>query len=342
MTSLAPGYFAITMASGIISVGTHLEGDEVLSLCLMWVAIAAFVVLIALTATRFVRHRTEFFADFTNARRGFGYFTFIAAANVLAVRLGMAGQRTLMIVLFTIAAVIGLGLSYALPWSAVLGHAKRPVLAAANGSWFVWVVASQSVATVAAVIGRDAGSGREALALLAILSWSVGLFLYGAAGILVALRMLLYGLRPADLTESYWVTMGACAITVLASTRILVMTGAPVIQSTAGLIAGAAVVFWAFATWLFPVLIAETWWRYWHHRVPWRYDQELWSMVFPLGMYAVAAIDLGRVEQLPIVEGIGSIESWVALAVFGYVFVAMCVHVTNTVFRGHTGIAGGS
>lgn len=310
MTSLAPGYFAITMASGIISVGAHLEGYAVISLCLMWAAIAAFVVLLVLTGMRFMRHRAEFFADFTDARRGFGYFTFAAATNVLAVRLGMAGERSLMIVLFTVAAITGLGLSYALPWSAVLGQVKRPVLAAANGSWFVWVVASQSVATVAAVIERDAGAGRGALSLVAILSWSVGLFLYGAAGILVALRMLLYELRPADLTESYWVAMGACAITVLASTRILVMTDIPVVQSAAGLVAGVAVVFWAFATWLFPILIAETWWRYWHHRVPWRYDEALWSMVFPLGMYAVAAIDLGRVEHLPIVEHIGSVESW--------------------------------
>ncbi|PRZ40710.1 tellurite resistance protein TehA-like permease [Antricoccus suffuscus] len=336
MTSLAPGYFAITMASGIISVGSHLEGYEAISLCLMWFAIASFVVVLALTATRFVRHRPEFLADFTDARRGFGYFTFIAAANVLAVRVGMHGERTLMIVLFTIAAITGLGLSYALPWSAVLGQTMRPVLASANGSWFVWVVASQSVATVAAVIERDAGSGRDALSLVAMLSWSVGLFLYGAAGILVALRMLLYDLRPADLTESYWVAMGACAITVLASTRILIMTDAPVVRAAAGLIAGVAVVFWAFATWLVPVLIAETWWRYWHHRVPWRYDEALWSMVFPLGMYAVAAIDLGRVERLPVIENIGSVESWVALAVFVYVFGAMCVHVTNTVFRGHT------
>lgn len=339
VTTLSPGYFAITMAGGIISLGAGLDGYAVISDILMWVAIAAFIVVFCLNCVRFARHRAEFLADFADARRGFGYFTFIAAANVLAVRLGMSGQHALMVALFTVAAIIGLGLSYALPWSAVLGHATRPILASANGSWFVWVVASQSVAAVAAIVERSAGSGRGALSLVAVLSWSVGLFLYGAAGILVALRMLLYDLRPADLTESYWVAMGACAITVLASTRILIMTHTPVVQSVGGLVAGIAVAFWAFATWLFPVLIAETWWRYWHHRVPWRYDEALWSMVFPLGMYAVAAMDLGTVEHLPLIERIGSVEGWVALAAFCYVFFAMCVHLDHTVIRRRAGRA---
>ena len=32
--------------------------------------------------------------------------------------------------------------------------------------------------------------------MLAIMSWSVGVFLYGAAGVLVSLRLMLYDLGP--------------------------------------------------------------------------------------------------------------------------------------------------
>ena len=95
--------------------------------------------------------------------------------------------------------------------------------------------------------------------------------------------------------------MGALAITVLAGARIVEMADAPMVAATRDLIAGLAVVFWAFATWLIPVLVAAGWWRHVVRRVPLRYDATLWSIVFPLGMYAVAGIYLGRADDLPVV-----------------------------------------
>ena len=52
-------------------------------------------------------------------------------------------------------------------------------------------------------------------------------------------------------------------------------------------------------------LVAAGWWRHRVHRVPLRYESSLWSVVFPLGMYAVASIYLGRADDLPIVEAFG-------------------------------------
>src|SRR5690606_40553751 len=66
----------------------------------------------------------------------------------------------------------------------------------------------------------------------------------------------LYELRPQDLNPPYWVSMGACAITVLAGARIVEMVDAPMVSATRGLIGGLSVVFWAFATWLIPALVA--------------------------------------------------------------------------------------
>src|SRR5690606_11493172 len=145
-------------------------------------------------------------------------------------------------------------LGYVVPWTAVLGRSERPVVATANGTWFIWVVASQSVAVAAATIEPVSESGRSQFPLLAIVSWSVGVFLYAAAGVIVALRLMLYPLGPQDLTPPYWVSMGALAITVLAGARIVEMADAPMVDVTRDLIAGLAVVFWAFATWLMPVL----------------------------------------------------------------------------------------
>ncbi|GAA3811241.1 MAG TPA: tellurite resistance/C4-dicarboxylate transporter family protein [Nocardioides sp.] len=328
---LTPGYFALVMATGILSVGMHLERFDILSAVLLGVCCSAFVVLLALTGWRLVAYRSAVVEDFTDPRRGFGFFTFVAGTNVLGVRLGIAGFHEATAVLLVLAGVAWLALGYVVPWTAVLGRQERPVLATANGTWFIWVVASQSVAVAAATIEPVFDPVRRELAVLAIMSWSVGVFLYGATGILVSLRLMLYEFGPEELTPPYWVSMGALAITVLAGARIVEMADAPMVAVTRDLIAGLAVVFWAFATWLIPVLVAAGWWRHVRRRVPLRYEATLWSIIFPLGMYAVAGIYLGRADHLPVVEAVGRAELWVAFPACVLVFAIMLVHLFQTV-----------
>jgi tellurite resistance protein TehA-like permease len=328
---LTPGYFALVMATGILSVGMHLERFDILSAVLLGVCCSAFVVLLALTGWRLVAYRSAVVEDFTDPRRGFGFFTFVAGTNVLGVRLGIAGFHEATAVLLVLAGVAWLALGYVVPWTAVLGRQERPVLATANGTWFIWVVASQSVAVAAATIEPVFNPVRRELAVLAIMSWSVGVFLYGATGILVSLRLMLYEFGPEELTPPYWVSMGALAITVLAGARIVEMADAPMVAVTRDLIAGLAVVFWAFATWLIPVLVAAGWWRHVRRRVPLRYEATLWSIIFPLGMYAVAGIYLGRADHLPVVEAVGRAELWVAFPACVLVFAIMLVHLFQTV-----------
>ena len=70
-------------------------------------------------------------------------------------------------------------------------------------------------------------------------------------------------------------------------------------------------------------LVAAGLWRHVFKRVPLDYTPGLWSIVFPLGMYAVASTYLGRADHLPILEAIGAGWIWVALAAWVIVFVAM-------------------
>lgn len=331
MEGLTPGYFALVMAAGIVSVGLALEGFEGLSRMLLGVCVTAFVVLGVLTVVRFVRFRRAMAEDFLDPTRAFGYFTYVAGTNVLGVRLFMEGFHALTAVFLAVTALAWAVLGYVVPWTAVLGKVARPVVATANGTWFIWVVASQSVAVAAATLEPVSAPATQGLSVLAVVAWSVGVFLYAAVGMIVALRMLLYELRPADLNPPYWVAMGASAITVLAGARIVEMGAAPMVDATRGLVAGLSVVFWAFATWLIPVLFAVGVWRHRVHRVPLHYEATLWSMVFPLGMYAVAGIYLGQADDLPLVGWIGRVELWLAFGVFLVVLAAMLRHLALTV-----------
>ncbi|MCP3812037.1 tellurite resistance protein permease, partial [Mycobacteriaceae bacterium Msp059] len=147
--TLHPGYFALVMATGIMSIAMNYHRAHAVSVGLLWVAGIAYLVLVALTGTRIVVYRREFVADLTDPSRAFAMFTFVAATCVVGTQLAADGHYGLAFALLAIGWVAWMVLGYVVPWTAVLGRAARPVLQSANGTWFIWVVASQSVAVLA-------------------------------------------------------------------------------------------------------------------------------------------------------------------------------------------------
>lgn len=313
----------MVMATGIVAVGADQRGWHTVALFLIILTALEYGVLLLLNVWRLIAYRAEVAADLHDSRKAFLFFTFVAGTNVLAV--GLAGYDLVVVaaVLLTVAALAWIVLGYTVPWVAVLSRVERPVLAEANGTWFIWVVASQSVAVAAATLEPQFDAARHGLAIIAVLGWSVGVVLYVASAVFVSLRLMLYPLDPEELDPPYWVSMGAVAITVVAGARIVEMASAPMVDAVRGLVAGLVVVFWCFATWLIPVLVAVGVWRHRVKGVPFRFEPTWWSIVFPLGMYAVAGIYLGRADDLPIVAWIGEMWMWVALAAWLFAFVGM-------------------
>ncbi len=333
--TLNPGYFALVMATGIMSVGVANHHLSTVSGLLLVAAFVAYAILVVLNVWRLVAHRRRMLADLRNPQIAFGYFTFVAGTDVVGTALVSREMYTPALVLLAVGACAWLVLGYVVPWSAVLGKGRSgPILESANGTWFIWVVASQSVAVLAAALEPPLHSIRRELAILAVLSWAVGVFLYAAAGVFVAARMMIYRLTPQDLNPPYFVAMGATAITVVAGARIVEMADAPMVDATRGLAAGISVVFWAFGTWLVPALIAAGIWRHIVHRIPLTYTAPLWSVIFPLGMYGVGSHYLGQADNLPLVTMIGDIEIWIAVAAWALTFAGMLIHLTRTVLLG--------
>jgi tellurite resistance protein TehA-like permease len=320
---LYPGYFALVMATGIVSTGTHEIGLPRLSAVLVAVGIACFGVLVMVYAWRAAQFSRELLADLEAPDRAYAFFTFVAACNVLGARLATDGHIGATAALAAAGFVAWLALSYGVPMRLILGPRPRPVLVGVNGTWFIWVVGTQSLAVAATALGTAWPDHLRLAALAAVLAWSVGVVLYLIVAALVLVRLLLLEVSAEDLTPPYWVTMGATAITVFAAARIATMPDAPAIEATRPVVVGLGVVLWAFGTWLIPLLIAFGVWRHLLRRVPVKYQPPLWSIVFPLGMYAVASIELGAAAELPIVGQIGRAWVWVGLSAWFVVFTAM-------------------
>jgi tellurite resistance protein TehA-like permease len=143
----------------------------------------------------------------------------------------------------------------------------------------------------------------------------VGLALYGIFITLFAYRIFFFEVRPEDLTPLLWVVMGAAAISTNAgSTLLLTDTGISFLEAMRPFIDGVTLIMWAWATWWIPLLLLFGVWKHGVCRVPVTYTPMFWSLVFPLGMYALASLRLSLAADFPPLRTISLGMTWVALA----------------------------
>ncbi|MET4705224.1 tellurite resistance protein TehA-like permease [Frigoribacterium sp. UYMn621] len=308
------------MATGILSSAFALIGWSAPSFVLLIIALVGLAVLVALATTRVMLFRSEIASDARDPARAFGFFTTVAALNVVGIRLYTPAQPWVTIALAVISVPLWVLLAYGIPGALILGPREEPVANRVDGSWFLWVVGTQSVAIVAAITG--ASTGNSLLADVAVALWGIGVVLYLLLAALVSLRLLTTRSEPGSFSPSYWIFMGATAISVLAGSQILLLPATlPVVRATALLVSGISYVLWAFGTAWVPLLVIFGVWRHLVKRVPFRYETSLWSVVFPLGMYSVASLHFGAVANLPPLSAIG--EGAVAVAALAWAVVTV-------------------
>jgi tellurite resistance protein TehA-like permease len=249
-----------------------------------------------------------------------------AALDVLGVRLAFAGHPLATAILAAVAAALWLVLTYGVPASLLLTRAHDSVLGGINGSWLLWIVATQSLSLVAAVLVPAWPSQAALLAPVAVGLWCTGLLLYLMVVTLILLRWLTVPMTPATLGPPYWILMGATAISVLAGARDLALPAdLPVVRVTAGFVEGFSFALWAFGTWWIPMLVILGLWRHVREHWPLTYEPSLWSVVFPLGMYSVATLTFGKTAHLGFMEPLARFMLWVAFAAWLLVAAAFLV-----------------
>jgi tellurite resistance protein TehA-like permease len=318
--NLNPGYFALVMATGIVSRAVGSDGSARLSGILLALTIACYAVLVVAYGWRLAGYRREFLADLADPRKTFAFFTFVAGSNVLGSRLAADGHSWATVGLLIVAVLAWLLLNYGIPLMLITRHGTQPALSGANGTWFIWVVGTQSIAVAATVLPPPVPASMVALS---VACWSVGVVLYVVVAALVLTSLLQYTVRPGELTPAYWVFMGATAISVLAGAQILLLPADPLVTAARPVIAGMCVILWAFGTWLIPFLLGMGVWRHLIRKVKLSYEPGLWSIVFPVGMYGVASRELGKALHVSWLATLGSDEAWLAFAVWAVVFLAM-------------------
>ena len=293
---LFPGYFALVMATGIISIAAHLLEMRTVALALLVINVVAYVVLWLLLSLRLLLFFPRIRADITDHVRGPGFFTVVAGTCVLGSQLIIvAGRDGVAALLWLAALVFWVVIMYTF-FTAVTVRENKPSLETGlNGAWLIAVVATQSISVLGTLLVTRWVAYREPLLFFTFCMFLIGCMLYVLLITLIFYRFTFVNVTTATLTPPYWINMGAVAITMLAGARlILAAPGWSFLQDVLPFLKGFTLFFWAAGTWWIPLLFILGIWRHVYKRFPLRYDPQYWGMVFPLGMYTVCTFQLAN------------------------------------------------
>ena len=300
LAELSPAYFALVMATGIVSLASQQMGLHSIAVALFGLNVVAWLVLWLLSALRMIRHRRRFFGDMVDHLRGPGFFTMVAGTAVLGSQCALlAGEYRAAFALWAFAIVLWIGLTYTVFAAFTIKEDKPTLDRGITGGWLLAVVATQSIAVLSALLAAHIGQPwKLELNFFALSMWLWGGMLYIWMMSLIFYRYAFFRFSPGDLAPPYWINMGAMAISTLAGSLLIVNApDAPFLRSLLPFLKGFTVFYWATGTWWIPMLLVLAAWRYVYKRFPLRYDPLYWGAVFPLGMYAASTHEMAQAME---------------------------------------------
>ena len=297
---LAPSYFAMVMATGIVSIAANLLQMRWIALGLFYINIVAYIVLWILTVMRLVFFPRRMLNDLVTHATGPGYFTLVAGTCVLGSDcVVLIHNFTAGIVLWVLGSLLWIFIMYAF-FTAVVTRSEKPTIEQGiNGAWLIAAVATQSISILGTLIAAQLPAYQQIILFIALIFYLLGCMLYLNIITLIFYRFTFFVLKPETLTPPYWINMGAVAITTLAGSTLMLNSNQwDFLTDLLPYLKGFTLFFWATGSWWIPLLLILGFWRHIRKQFPLEYNPLYWGMVFPLGMYTASTFQLAKALKL--------------------------------------------
>lgn len=322
--TLDPAYFGLPMSTGAIALASHALGNDAVARFFFGLNNAEIAVLGLLFLLRVVLYFPSFRKDLAAHNKGAGFLTIVAALCILGTEhVLLAPNASAALALWCAAFTAWLVLSYSFFILVTIRRSKPGLGQGIDGSWLLFVVSVQALSILGCLIAPQASPYLRHALFAALFLYLLGCLFYVVVIGMIFYRTTFFHMRADEFKPSYWIDMGAAAITTLAGTMLAdAMARHGIYTDFIPLLKLGSAFFWVAGTWWIPVILFLEIWR--HTIIPLRYHAGHWSLVFPLGVYTLCTWELAGMLHLPVLQSIAWVFLRIAWLAWGITFVGMC------------------